>query len=65
MSNKVEVKKLITACEGLSEKEKSSLRRFLDRNIVGIDSMMTNNGTLIEISELKLVISDNLEGILS
>ena len=61
MSNKVEVKKLITACEGLNEEEKSTLRRFLDRSIVGIDSM-TNNGKLIEISDLKLVISDYLEG---
>ena len=52
MSNKVAVKKLITACEGLSEEEKSSLTKLLDRNIVGTDSMTDNN--------LKLVISDNL-----
>ena len=52
MSNKVAVKKLITACEGLSEEEKRSLRRLLDRNIVG--------GSLIEIYYLKLVVSDNL-----
>ena len=61
MSNKVEVKKLITACEGLNEEEKSTLRRFLDRSVVGIDSM-TNNGNLIEISYLKCIISDNREG---
>jgi hypothetical protein len=59
MSNKVAVKKLITACEGLSEEEKRSLRRLLDRNIVGTDAM-TDNGSLIEISYLKLVVSDNL-----
>ena len=61
MSNKIEVKKLITACKGLSEGEKSTLRGFLDRSIVGIDSM-TNNGNLIEISYLKCIISDNREG---
>ena len=61
MSNKVEVKNLITTCAGLSEEEKSTLRSFLDRNIIGIDSM-TNNGNLIEIPDLKLVISDNLKG---
>ena len=59
MSNKVAVKKLITACEGLSEEEKRSLRRLLDRNIVGTNAM-TDNGSLIEISYLKLVVSDNL-----
>ena len=59
MSNKVAVKKLITACEELSEEEKRSLRRLLDRNIVGTDAM-TDNGSLIEISYLKLVVSDNL-----
>jgi hypothetical protein len=59
MSNKVAVKKLITACEGLSEEEKRSLRRLLDRNIVGTDAM-TDNESLIEISYLKLVVSDNL-----
>jgi hypothetical protein len=59
MSNKVAVNKLITACEGLSEEEKRSLRRLLDRNIVGTNAM-TDNGSLIEISYLKLVVSDNL-----
>ena len=59
MSDKAGVKRLVTACEGLDEEEKRCLRRLLDQNIVGIDSM-TNNSTLIEIPELKLVISDNL-----
>ena len=58
MSTKAEVKNMITRCEGLSEIEKSALRRFLDQNIVSLDSM-TINGNLIEISDLKLVISDN------
>lgn len=58
MSNKVEVKKLITACQGLTEAEKSSLRRLLDQNVVGFDSM-AYHGTLIGIHELRLVISDN------
>ena len=59
MSSKAAVKKLITDCKGLSEEEKRSLRRLLDRNIVGTDAM-TDNGSLIEISYLKLVVSDNL-----
>ena len=58
MSNKVEVKNLITACVGLNESEKSSLRRLLDQSVVDIDSM-TSNGALIDIQALKLVISDN------
>ena len=58
MSNKVEVKRLITGCQGLSEAEKRSLRGLLDKCVVEIDSMMVN-GALANISDLKLVISDN------
>lgn len=58
MSNKIEVKRLITACQGLNEVEKTSLRRLLDQDVVSFDSVAIN-GTLISIPELRLVISDN------
>lgn len=64
MSNKVEVKDLITVCPDLDEVQKSSLRRLLDQNVVGIDFMM-NQGNLIGVPALKLVISDNAGNFLS
>ena len=57
--NKVEVKRLITACQDLNVEQKSRLRSLLDQNVVGVDSMITSDGTLISIPELLLVITDN------
>ena len=57
--NKVEVKRLITACQDLSVEQKSRLRSLLDQNVVGVDSMVTSDGTLISTPELLLVITDN------
>ena len=53
------MKRLITACQDLNPKQKSLLRSLLDQNVVGVDSMVTSDGTLISIPELLLVIADN------
>jgi hypothetical protein len=58
--SKVEVKRLISSCPGLDAAQKSLLRSLLDRSIVCCDSMVNNDGTLISIDELLLVISDNI-----
>ena len=56
----VEVKRLITSCPGLDAAQKSFLRSLLDQSIVCWDSMVNkDDGTLISIDELLLVISDN------
>ena len=57
--NKVEVKRLITSCQDLNAKQQSLLRRLLDQNVIGVDSM-TSDGTLISVPELLLVIADNI-----
>ena len=59
MMSKVKVKRLITTCPGLDAAQKRFLRSLLDRSIVCWDSMVNNDGTLISIDELLLVISDN------
>ena len=58
--NKVQVKRLITACQDLKSEQKNRLRSLLDQNVVGVDSMVTSDGTLISTPELLLVITDNI-----
>ena len=57
--SKFEVKRLISSCPGLHAAQKSLLRSSQDRSIVCCDSIVNNDGTLISIDELLLVISDN------
>jgi hypothetical protein len=60
MSNKIEVQTLITTgSKKLSDQEKSTIRRFIDRNVVSFDSIANSIGVvLIGIEQLQLLILD-------
>lgn len=58
--NKIVAKQLINSCQDLNAKQQSHLRKLLDQNIVGVDSMVTSDGNLINIRELLFVIADNI-----